>query len=111
MLPVVCRLVIGLCLLIAGFYAVVFPTSVLAQNDRPAVVTQSLFDGETLQGWTVHNDAQIAVEEKLLVLKAGNGWLRSDLTYGDFVLHIEWKALKEADYDSGIYIRTGLEGA
>jgi len=64
---------------------------------EPAGYAYSLFDGTSLRGWTVENGAQIVVEGGLLVLKDGNGWLRSDHTYGDFTLHVEWKALKPAD--------------
>ncbi|MSR60751.1 MAG: DUF1080 domain-containing protein [Planctomycetaceae bacterium] len=73
---------------------------------RPAEFSASLFDGRTLQGWTIENDCEIGVEDGSLVLQSGNGWLRSDHTYADFALHVEWKALKESDYDAGIYIRT-----
>jgi hypothetical protein len=66
----------------------------------------SLFDGQSLQGWTIENDCEAAVEDGAIVLKSGNGWLRSDHTYADFILHVEWKALKESDYDAGVYIRT-----
>lgn len=72
--------------------------------------TSTLFDGKSLQGWTIENDCAAGVEDGVLVLQSGNGWLRSDHTYRDFTLHIEWKALKAADYDSGIYIRTQRGG-
>lgn len=83
----------------------------LAAENAQSGYSYSLFDGASLRGWTVENGAEIVVEDQLLVLKGGNGWLRSDHTYGDFILHVEWKALKAADYDSGIYIRAGGEGA
>ena len=70
----------------------------------------ALFDGRSLDGWTAENGCEAAVEDGLLVLKAGDGWLRSDRTYSDFILHVEWKALKAADYDAGVYIRTLPEG-
>src|SRR5262249_7258616 len=54
---------------------------------------------------------QVAVEDGLLTLKDGDGWLRSDRTYADFILHVEWKALKTSEYDSGVYIRTLRGGA
>lgn len=66
----------------------------------------SLFDGKTLNGWTIENGCQVTVDNGTILLKGGNGWLRSDHTYGDFALHVEWKAEKKADYDSGIYVRT-----
>lgn len=72
----------------------------------PPNSTSLLFDGKSLDGWTVEGECEATVEEGVLVLKKGNGWLRSDLTYRDFTLHVEWKALKDHDYDSGIYVRT-----
>lgn len=72
--------------------------------------SRSLFDGQSLQGWTAENGCEARVDNGLLVLSAGDGWLRSDHTYADFLLHVEWKALKKSDYDAGIYIRTPREG-
>jgi hypothetical protein len=68
--------------------------------------TTSLFDGRTLEGWTIENDCEIGVEDGLIVLQSGNGWLRSDHTYKDFLLHVEWKAPAKAKYDAGVYVRT-----
>ena len=73
--------------------------------------TRSLFDGETLQGWTVENGCEAIVQDQAILLKAGDGWVRSDQKYGNFVLQIEWKTLKPAEFDAGIYIRTEAEGA
>lgn len=83
----------------------------LRAADAPqARFTSSLFDGRTLHGWTAENGCEIGVTDGLLELKGGDGWLRSDLAYADFVLHVEWKALKKSEYDAGIYIRTLAEG-
>ena len=68
--------------------------------------TYSLFNGKSLAGWTVENDCKATVENELILLKTGNGWLRSDHIYADFKLHLEWKALKQNSYDAGIYLRT-----
>src|SRR5262245_7682384 len=78
--------------------------------DPPVPFRYDLFNGRNLDGWAAENGCEAAVEEGLLVLKAGDGWLRSDHTCADFLLHVEWKALKAADYDAGIYIRTLPEG-
>ncbi|MDB5389658.1 MAG: hypothetical protein JWM11_5304, partial [Planctomycetaceae bacterium] len=81
--------------------------------DKPAVAenTFSLFDGKTLDGWNIENGAKVEIQDGQLLLKDGNGWLRTDHQYADFKLHIEWKALKAEKYDAGIYIRSGGEGA
>jgi hypothetical protein len=38
-------------------------------------------------------------------MKAGNGIVRPDRTFKDFVFEVEYKALKEDKWDSGIYFR------
>lgn len=96
--------------LVALFASLAGARRAIAADDPMAQYKYELFDGRSLAGWTAENGCQIAAEGGLLVLKGGNGWLRSDLTYRDFVLHVEWKALKAADYDAGIYIRTLPEG-
>lgn len=83
--------------------------TVLAGNKTAGVET-SLFDGRTLNGWTIENECEAAVQDGMLLLKSGDGWLRSDHEYADFVLHVEWKALKAEKYDAGIYIRTKVGG-
>ncbi|MBW3543166.1 MAG: DUF1080 domain-containing protein [Planctomycetes bacterium] len=65
-----------------------------------------IFDGASLAGWTIENDCEVEVQDGALLLKTGNGWLRSDHTFGDFTLHLEWKAFQESGFDAGIYIRT-----
>jgi hypothetical protein len=37
------------------------------------------------------------------------GWLRTEKQYQDFIFEAEWRALDSA-YDSGFFIRAGLEG-
>ena len=70
----------------------------------------TLFDGKSLNGWTIENDCEVDVVDGCLRLKAGLGWLRHDSRLRDFDLHVEWKALKPAEYDAGIYIRSSREG-
>ena len=78
--------------------------------DAPAWFEKSLFDTQSLAGWTVENGCKATVKDGLLLLEEGNGWLRSDHTYSDFVMHVEWKALQAANYDAGIYIRSARDG-
>lgn len=70
-----------------------------------------LFDGKSLDGWTVENGAKVEIQDGNLLLKDGDGWLRSHHVYADFQLHVEWKALKADTYDAGIYLRAQREGA
>ena len=67
----------------------------------------SIFDGKTLDGWKVEN-CEAGVQDGALLLKAGNGWVRTEKQYGNFVLDLEWKAVKAEKYDSGLYIRSVL---
>lgn len=63
-----------------------------------------LFDGKTLNGWTVLT-CEAVVDGGDILLKAGNGVVQTGRKYGDFVFECEWKALKPEKWDSGIYFR------
>jgi hypothetical protein len=71
--------------------------------------TMPLFNGQDLSGWHV-TKCEAVVENGLLVLKSGNGFVRTDHRYRDFVLELDWKARKPEMYDSGIYFRSELPG-
>ena len=66
-----------------------------------------LFDGASLDGWHV-TGCEALVRDGNIFLKSGNGLVRTDQRYSDFVLELEWKALKPDNWDSGIYFRCGL---
>ncbi len=87
-----------LCLLLAVLHT-------NARAEKPGH-TYALFDGKTLDGWTIENDCKVSVRDGMMVLESGNGWLRSHNTFRDFKLHVECKALQKENYDAGIYIRT-----
>ena len=65
-----------------------------------------IFNGWNLEGWSVQNGGRFSVEDGVLKLDGGTGWLRSDKTYGDFKLVIEFRFL-EKEANSGIFVRTG----
>jgi len=65
----------------------------------------SLFNGKDLSGWSIQNNGQFTVEDGLLKINRGTGWLRSDKNYRDFILTIEFRFL-EKDAKSGIFVRT-----
>jgi hypothetical protein len=48
------------------------------------------------------------VETGLLVLKSGDGLVRTLERHGDFVLELDWRARRPNDYDAGIFIRAEL---
>jgi len=70
---------------------------------------QSLFNGQDLKGWQPVHDVTFVVKDGNLRLVKGMGWLRTEMQFKDFVLEFEWRALEE-QYDSGIFLRAGLEG-
>lgn len=63
-----------------------------------------LFDGKTLNGWKVIA-CEAVVQDGAILLKAGNGMVRTEREYKDFVLEVEWKALKPDAWDSGVFFR------
>jgi hypothetical protein len=68
---------------------------------------KSIFDGKTLEGWKVER-CEAEVKDGAILIKAGNGVVYPNKRYADFVLDLEWKALKEDKWDSGIYFRCEL---
>ena len=66
-----------------------------------------LFNGQDLQGWEVRG-CQAGVEEGLLVIQGGDGLVRADHRYSDFVFTWECRPRREAEWDSGIYFRCEL---
>jgi hypothetical protein len=77
--------------------------STLAADDAKGFRT-SLFNGQDLQGWKAIT-CDVTVEGGNLVLTGGDGMLRSEHRYRDFILELEYKPRKTEMYDSGIYIR------
>jgi hypothetical protein len=67
----------------------------------------SIFDGKTLDGWKVAG-CEAEVQDGAILLKSGDGVVYPEERYGDFVLELEWKALREDEWDSGIYFRCEL---
>ncbi len=70
---------------------------------------ESLFNGKDLTGWKPVHDVTFVVTNGNLRLVSGMGWLRTENQYQDFVFEAEWRAL-DPGYDSGFFIRAGLEG-
>ena len=72
----------------------------------------SLFNGEDLTGWTVYGTEKWYVEDGLLICESGPdkayGYLGTNQHYKDFELTLEF--LQEADGNSGVFIRSTVEG-
>jgi hypothetical protein len=93
-------------LLVFSIAAVVGAGFVLAEQP-PASFESALFNGENLDGWHV-TSCQAGVENGALVLQSGDGFVRTDHHYRDFILELDWKARQDQDWDSGIYFRAAL---
>ena len=78
----------------------------VAQSDK------KLFNGKNLDGWTIHGTEKWYVEDGNLVCESGPdkgyGYLSTNKQYKDFVLTLKFK--QEANGNSGVFIRSGIEG-
>ena len=73
---------------------------------------RKIFNGKNLDGWTVHGTEKWFVEEGNLVCESGPdkgyGYLSTNKPYKDFILTLKFK--QEANGNSGVFIRSGIEG-
>jgi hypothetical protein len=71
-----------------------------------------IFNGKDLTGWTNNGTEKWYVEKKELVCESGPdkqyGYLSTDKNYKNFILKLEFK--QEADGNSGVFIRSSIEG-
>jgi hypothetical protein len=71
-----------------------------------------LFNGTDLSGWTIYGTEKWYVEDGLLVCESGPdkgyGYLATNQYYKDFELTLEF--LQEADGNSGVFVRSTVEG-
>lgn len=97
-----CRLVVALSLIAV--------TSVAACKAEPQSAEVVLFNGKDLTGWTV-TECETEIKDGVLLLKKGEGWVRTDHQYTDFVLSWECRNLQAKGYDSGVHFRAELPAA
>ncbi len=70
----------------------------------------SLFDGETLYGWTPEGKASWRVDNGAIVADpAESGWLRFNVPFQDYELRLEYR--QAADGNSGVFLRSARSGA
>src|SRR4051812_1123734 len=73
---------------------------------------QKLFNGKDLTGWSVHGTEKWYVENGELVCESGPdkeyGYLSTNKNYKNFILELQFK--QEANGNSGVFIRSGIEG-
>tara|TARA_B100000886_G_scaffold307964_1_gene241335 strand:- start:759 stop:1349 length:591 start_codon:yes stop_codon:yes gene_type:complete len=81
-------------------------------NFFPLRAQESLFNGENLDGWTIHGTELWYVKDGLLVCESGPdkayGYLSTNSYYDDFELTLEFK--QESNGNSGVFIRSTFEG-
>ncbi len=75
-------------------------------NSRKSSGTVALFNGTDLDGWVIENKGQFSVENGVIRVNRGMGWLRSVEEYDDFTMTMEFRFL-EPGANSGIFVRTG----
>ena len=99
---------------LAGLF-VLFGFSVAGQAAEPNALAPVqkeagwvlLFDGRSLAGWKPTSDADWkATDGEIRATKGAQGWLMTEKEYGDFELHVEFKAPPSTN--SGVFFRTPL---
>ena len=81
-----------------AFAVAAFPTMATAQGQW-----MTLFDGSSLDGWSVLGNANWALADGAVSADSGSGFLVSEESYGDFELRLEFWVDEPAN--SGIFIR------
>ena len=106
-------------LIIIGLIAAIILISVMtAKKDQQVDVlandTIQLFDGGTLENWQVYLKDSTANPDSTFFVKDGNlyssgdpfGYIKTQETYSDYQLHVEWRWPEEAG-NSGVFIHVG----
>lgn len=96
----------------AAAWVLVLTAGMACGSPVPAQEAQPIFNGENLDGWTVHGTELWYVENGELVCESGPdaqyGYLRTDRTFDDFELTLEFR--QEADGNSGVFFRSTIDG-
>ncbi len=83
-------------------FAVVFIGLAMAQSGT------ALFDGHSLQGWRSEGNARWSVINGGLVSdQGGDGWLRTENSYTDFILTLDFRNSPRGN--SGVFFRVTAE--
>lgn len=74
--------------------------------------TTKIFNGKDLSGWTIHGTEKWYAEDGELICESGPdkqyGYLSTNKNYKNFILELKFK--QEANGNSGVFIRSGIEG-
>ena len=87
-----------------------YPRGVVSVVVQPGKMEgmSSLFDGKTLDGWTIRGDAEADVKDGVIRLTKGSGSLESEGKYGDFILQLEYFTPERPEgkgVNSGVFFR------
>ena len=73
---------------------------------------KKIFNGKDLTGWTINGTEKWYVDKGELICESGPdkkyGYLSTTKNYKNFVLTLQFK--QEADGNSGVFVRSGIEG-
>jgi Domain of Unknown Function (DUF1080) len=73
---------------------------------------KKIFNGKDLSGWKIHGTEKWYVENGELICESGPdkgyGYLSTEKNYDNFIFECEFKL--EANGNSGVFIRSGIEG-
>lgn len=97
-------------ILAAGLLAAIPSTPTVAQQAEPGFV--SIFDGKTLNGWTLvrgRGEGYGVKDGVLFCAEGGGGNLLTEKQYSNFVLRFEFK-MPPAGSNNGLGIRTPMQG-
>lgn len=85
---------------------------VIMINPEIKAQQKPLFNGKDLSGWTIYGTEKWYVEDGLLICESGSdekyGYLATNKYYKNFELQLDFK--QEADGNSGVFIRSTIEG-
>lgn len=74
--------------------------------------TTKIFNGKDLTGWTIHGTEKWYVQDGELICESGPdkeyGYLSTNKHYKNFILEVKFK--QEANGNSGVFIRSDIEG-
>jgi len=85
----------------------VFLTSGVLLQAQTGTKGVALFDGKSLAGWNSEGQAKWRIEGGAIVAdSSGDGWLRSDKTYSNFTLSVEYRNSPKGN--SGVFLRSTM---
>ncbi len=93
-------------------FLILIPLAFILLSCNSSLNKIRLFDGKSLDGWTIYGSEKWYVEDGELICESGPeaeyGYLATNDFYDDFELSLEFK--QEADGNSGVFFRSTVEG-